>query len=106
MAKTIPTTSAKVGSASGGVSKKFVTAHARQLHVSPRKMRLVTNLVKNMNVGDALAQLTHTNKKAAPMVSKLLRSAIANTTNNFSLNADHLFIKSITTDQGAVMKRY
>ncbi len=96
MVQTTPTTE----------SKKLVTAHARQLHVSPRKMRLVTNLVKNMNVGDALAQLAHTDKKAAPMVVKLLRSAIANATNNFSLDADHLFIKTITADQGAVMKRY
>ncbi len=87
-------------------SKKLVSAHARQLHVSPRKMRLVTNMVKNMNAVDALSQLAHTNKKAAPMVAKLISSAIANATNNFSLDAGHLFIKSITTDQGSVMKRY
>lgn len=86
--------------------KKLVTAHARQLHIAPRKMRLVTNMVKNMQVNDALAQLAHSGKKAAPMVAKLLQSAIANATNNFSLDADHLYIKNITADQGQVLKRY
>jgi large subunit ribosomal protein L22 len=87
-------------------SKPLVKAYARGLHVAPRKMRLVTNLVKNMNVNDALAQLAYTEKKASPMVMKLLQSAVANATNNFSLDADHLYIKNITTDQAAVMKRY
>lgn len=96
MAKTTPTTELK----------PMVRAYARQLHVSPRKMRLVTNLVKNMNVSDAMAQLAHTDKKASPMVMKLLQSAVANATNNFSLDADYLFIKTITTDQASVMKRY
>jgi large subunit ribosomal protein L22 len=59
-----------------------------------------------MHVGDALAQLHHMNKKGAPMVVKLINSAVANAENNFSLSADHLYIKSITTDQSQVMKRY
>jgi large subunit ribosomal protein L22 len=85
---------------------KLVKASARYLHISPRKMRLVTNLVKNMNAVDALVQLAHAEKKAAPMVAKLLNSAIANAKNNFSLSPDFLIIKSITTDQGPVLKRY
>lgn len=85
---------------------KLVTASARHLRIAPRKMRLVTNAVKNMYVGDALAQLAHTNKKAAPKLIKLLNSAVANAQNNFSLEPDHLFIKSITTDAGVSAKRY
>jgi len=85
---------------------KLVIASARHLHIAPRKMRLVTNLVKGMNALDALVQLQHANKKAAPMLIKLLQSAIANAKNNFSLDTDHLFIKSISADQGNVMKRY
>ncbi|MDR3643137.1 MAG: 50S ribosomal protein L22 [Candidatus Doudnabacteria bacterium] len=85
---------------------KLVRASARDLHVSPRKIRLVTNLIKGMNANDALVQLLHTEKKAAPMVAKLVKSAIANAKNNFSLSTDHLFIKSITADMGKVMKRY
>lgn len=87
-------------------SKKLVTASARYLHLAPRKMRLVTNLVKGMNVNSALVQLQHTNKKGAPMVFKLLKSAVANAKNNFSLDSDYLFIKSITADMAATMTRY
>lgn len=86
-------------------NKPLVKAHARNLRISPRKIRLVTNLVKNMRVADALVQLQFTNKKGADMVSKLLRSAAANAESNFSLNRDQLFIKSITTDMGPVLMR-
>ncbi len=64
-------------------AKPLVTAHARNLRIAPRKMRLVTNLVKNLRVADALTQLHFTNKKAAKMLSKLLMSASANAENNF-----------------------
>ncbi len=87
-------------------SAKLVAAHARDLRIAPRKMRLVTNLLKGLNVNDAMVQLQHLNKKGAPMVAKLLRSAVANAQNNFSLDADHLYIRSITADMGSAMKRY
>lgn len=87
-------------------TRKLVKAHARHLRIAPRKIRLVTNLIKNLNVNDAMVQLQHMPKKAAPMVARLVKSAIANAKNNFSLDADHLFIKSITTDMGRAMKRY
>ncbi len=85
---------------------KLVTAHARHLHISPRKIRLVTNLVKGMYATDALIQLQHTNKKAAGMVTKLINSAIANAKHNFSIDPESLQIKSITAEAGKVMKRY
>lgn len=87
-------------------TKKLVTASARYLHISPRKMRLVTNLIKNMNVGDALVQLQHLEKKASSMVVKLLNSAVANAKHNFSIEPEKLYIKSITTDMGPALKRY
>jgi large subunit ribosomal protein L22 len=59
-----------------------------------------------MNALDAMTQLQHANKKAAPMLIKLIQSAVANAKNNFSLDTEHLFIKSLTADQGKVMKRY
>ncbi len=83
-----------------------VRAFARHLRISPRKIRLVTNMIKNMHVVDALNQLAHTNKKASEIVAKVLQSAIANAKNNFSIDTDHLYIKSITTDMGKVLKRY
>lgn len=87
-------------------SNKLVKASARHVHIAPRKMRLVTNMVKGMNAVDALTQLQHTGKKASPILAKVLQSAIANAKNNFSLDPQHLFIKSITADMGKVMKRY
>ena len=83
-----------------------VRASARSLHLSPRKMRLVTNLVKGLSVNDAMTQLAFTNKKGAKFLVKLLQSAVANAENNFSLNADKLFIKTVTCDMGQTMKRY
>lgn len=82
-----------------------VRAHARNLRISPRKVRLVTNLVNGMRVADALVQLQFTNKKAASMVTKVLQSAVANAENNYSLNRDQLYIKTITTDMGPVLQR-
>lgn len=85
--------------------KQLVKASARNLRISPRKLRLVTNLVKNMRLSDALVQLQFTNKKGADMVTKLLQSAAANAENNFSLNRDSLFIQTITCDMGPVLQR-
>ncbi len=85
--------------------KQLVTAHARNLRLAPRKLRLVTNLVRNMRVADALTQLQFTNKKGAKMLTKLLMSAVANAEHNFSLNRDSLFIKTITCDMGQVLQR-
>lgn len=87
-------------------SAPLVKASARALHVAPRKLRLVTNLVKNTYALDAIVQLQHANKKAAPMVIKLIQSAIANAQNNFNLKPEFLYIKSITADMGKTMKRY
>ncbi len=85
--------------------KPLVRAHARSLRIAPRKMRLVTNLVKNMRLNEAMTQLQFTNKKGAKMLQKLLQSAAANAENNFSLNRDGLFIKTITCDMGPVLQR-
>jgi large subunit ribosomal protein L22 len=85
--------------------KQLVRAHARSLRIAPRKMRLVTNLVKDMRYNDAMTQLSFTNKKGAKMLQKLLQSAAANAENNFSLNRDTLFIKELTCDMGPMLKR-
>jgi large subunit ribosomal protein L22 len=84
----------------------LVRASARGLHISPRKMRLVTNLVKGLRANEAITQLSFTNKKGAKYLSRLLQSAVANAENNFSLKADNLFVKSATCDMGQTMKRY
>ncbi len=88
------------------IKEQVVKASARNLRIAPRKLRLMTNLVQRMPVADALVQLQFQNKKAAPLVDKLLRSAIANAVNNFSLKAEDLYVESLTCDQGPVMMRY
>jgi large subunit ribosomal protein L22 len=85
---------------------KIASAHAYGVRVSPRKMRLVINMIKNMWVEEALAQLVFTPKRAAKHVSKLISSAIANATTNFSLKRESLYIKEITCDGGMKLKRY
>ncbi|MDB4939980.1 MAG: ribosomal protein [Candidatus Doudnabacteria bacterium] len=85
---------------------KTVTASARYLRLSPRKVRLVTNLVKNMWAIDAVVQLEFVNKKPAIYVSDVIKSAIANGANNFNLRKESLFIKTITCDSGPKLKRY
>lgn len=86
-------------------TKPLVRAYANNLRIAPRKMRLVTNLVKNMRVEDAMTQLQFTNKKGAKMLKKLLQSAVANAEHNFSLNREGLYIKSLTCDMGPMLKR-
>lgn len=87
---------------------KITTAEARLtgVRISPRKMRLVTNMVKGMTALDAIEQMRFTNKRAAKFVHDLLRSAVANASNNFKLNPESLYIKTITADMGAKLKRY
>jgi len=84
----------------------LVRASARALRIAPRKMRLVTNLIKGMRVSDAITQLQFTNKKGAPYLAKLIRSAVANAETNLSLKAENLFVKSVTCDMGQTMRRY
>ncbi len=100
-----PKRAAKVAKTEAPKPTILVKAYARNLRISPRKMRLLTNLVKGMRVADALTQLHFTNKKGAEMLSKLLLSAAANAENNFSLNRENLFIKTITCDMGEVLQR-
>ena len=79
-------------------------ATLRNLHIAPRKVRLVANLIKNMPVNEALAQLLVVTSRSADPVVKLLRSAIANAKNT-GMKVDSLVVKTIFVDQGPMMKR-
>ncbi len=83
-----------------------VKAKARYIRMSPRKVRLVLDVVRNMAVDKARVQLKFMNKRAARPVLKLLESAIANAEHNFKLNRDNLFIKEIYADQGPTLHRF
>ncbi len=71
---------------------------------SPRKVRLVTDLVKGKPVQKALTTLSFTPKRAVVAVRKLIESAIANAKNS-GIAADTLKIKNITVDSGFILKR-
>src|SRR3990167_10922853 len=83
-----------------------VKAFARYIHVSPQKLRLVANLIRQTPVDTALEQLRFSSKNAAVPLAKAINSAIANAIHNFDLKRENLFIKTLTIDGGPVFKRY
>ena len=83
-----------------------VKAHLRYLRMSPRKVRLVADILRGMSVDPALAQLQFMSKAAARPVRKLLESAIANATHNNQLDRASLFVKSVFVNQGPTLKRW
>lgn len=83
-----------------------VIAKLRFLRMGPRKVRLITDMVKGRKALRARDILALTNKRAVTPVLKLLNSAIANAKNNFKLNEETLFIKNITVDGGPMLKRW
>lgn len=72
---------------------------------TPRKVRLVADLVRGKSVKDAKTALTFLPKKSVPAIEKLIDSAVANA-RSMGVDADNLFIKKITVDKGIVMKRF
>lgn len=83
----------------------------RNARVSPRKARLVADMVRGMDVDQAMEVLAFTQKKTAGMVKKLLESAVANAEHEADLesgniNVDRLFIDRITVDGGPTMRRF
>ena len=81
-------------------------AMARTVRVSPRKTRLVLDLIRAKNVADAIAILKFTPNKAARIVEKTLNSAIANAENNFGLEKANLVVSEAFANEGPTMKRF
>lgn len=82
------------------------TAKVLGLKATPRKVRLVLDLVRGKKVDEALALLSITHKDAAAPVAKLIASAKANAVNNFNMNEDKLYIASIQASDSFKMRRY
>ena len=82
-----------------------VSATAKRLRVSPRKLRLVANQIRGKAVGDALNILVFDTQKGAPLVRKVLESAIANAENNEGADVDELSVSEIYVNEGVTMKR-
>src|SRR6266480_1496724 len=82
-----------------------VRAIAKNIGISPRKMRLVTNAVKGLRVNEALAILQFLPNAGATPVSKVVASAAANAENNYNLDPDDLYILNIVADASFRMSR-
>ena len=80
-------------------------ATLRYARISPRKVKIVIDLIRNKPVGQALAILRHTPKAASPLVEKLLLSAIANAENNHNMAKDDLYVSECFANGGPILKR-
>lgn len=81
-------------------------AIAKQVRIAPRKVRLVVDLIRGKQVGEAIAILRHTPRAASPVVEKLLNSAIANAEHNYEMEPNNLYISQAFVDEGMTLKRF
>ncbi len=81
-------------------------AQSKMVRISSRKVKLVLDLVRGKDVPEALAICQLTPKKAAPIVAKLIKSAVANAEHNYNMDTDNLFVKEIYVGEGPTLKRF
>ncbi|MGC4378187.1 50S ribosomal protein L22 [Fictibacillus sp. Mic-4] len=81
-------------------------AVAKQVRIAPRKARIVIDLIRGKQVGEALAILRLTPKAASPIIEKVLKSAIANAEHNYEMEPNNLVISSAFVDEGITLKRF
>jgi large subunit ribosomal protein L22 len=83
-----------------------LTAKARYIHMSPRKIRLAANLIKGLAYEPATVQLQFLKKAATVPLLKLLKSAMHNAEENHELKRNNLRVKVIKVDEGPALKRW
>jgi large subunit ribosomal protein L22 len=83
-----------------------IKAKLNYLHIAPRKVRLVSNLIKGMDIHEARMQLKFMPQRTSDCLLKLLNSAVSNAENNFKIGKEGLFIKEIRIDEGVPFKRW
>ena len=81
-------------------------ATAKDISMSPRKARLVVDVVRGQPVGKALAMLQFMPQKAARHVRKVIQSAAANAENNYALDTETLYVREIFVNEGRTQKRF
>jgi large subunit ribosomal protein L22 len=87
-------------------AQNLAKAEARYMHVSAQKARLVIDLIRGQQAGDAINILKGVNKRIAPAVEKVLRSAIANAENKSEeVDVDKLFVTEAYVNEGPRQKR-
>jgi large subunit ribosomal protein L22 len=80
-------------------------AHAKTVRVTPRKARLVIDLIRGKNIKEAQAILMFTQRSASPIILKVLNSAIANAENNNNATVEKLYVKEAYVNEGVRLKR-
>jgi large subunit ribosomal protein L22 len=85
---------------------KQATAKALNVHIAPRKVRVVADLIRGKDVQDALALLSFTPKRACEVVGKVIKSAAANAEHNLDLSPDLLYVAQAFVDAGPTLKRW
>ncbi len=83
-----------------------VRAQLRFARISPRKARLVAQTIRGVTVEVAEVRLRLLRQRAAPLLAKLLQSAVANARHNFSLNPHALKVSLVSVNEGPRLKRY
>jgi large subunit ribosomal protein L22 len=81
-------------------------AVAKHIRISPRKVRIVADIVRNRPVEQAINILTFTPKRAGRILLKVVKSAVANAEQRPDVDVDTLFVKTIHIDEGPTMKRF
>ena len=81
-------------------------AVAKTVRIAPRKVRLVLDLIRGKEVGEAISILKLTNKRTSPVVEKVLKSAVANAEHNYDMDIDSLYISEVFADEGPTLKRF
>ena len=76
------------------------------VRMTPRKVKVICDVIRDKDVNTAAAILANLPKAAAEPVAKLLKSAVANAENNFEMNPDNLYVSEIHADPGPIIKRY
>lgn len=86
-------------------AKNEARAVLRYARISPRKVNIVNDLIRNKSVNEAMGILYNTPKAASEILIKLLGSAVANAENNFGMSRDNLYISEIYANEGPTLKR-
>lgn len=82
-----------------------VRAVAKYIRMSPRKVKLVVDMVRGTSIDQALTLLRYSTKAAARPVAKVIQSAAANAEENYGLSSEELYIAEIYADEGPTLKR-
>ncbi len=90
---------------SSGVNEKTACAKLRNCPTSPRKMRLVVDQIRGLDINKALILLKHSSKEASKRLEKLLLSAISNWQGKYADDNSEIMIKEIFVDSGRMLKR-